>query len=72
MSITSTNFAPTFAGLSGTFTTIRKTLADKARRAHAYRETYRQLDAMTDRELADIGLSRLQIRDIAEEAAACA
>jgi uncharacterized protein YjiS (DUF1127 family) len=72
MSITSTTFAPTFGGLSGAFGAIRKTLADKARRNHAFRETYRQLDAMTDRELADIGISRLQIRDIAEEAAACA
>ncbi len=72
MSTTSTNFTATFGGLTGTFTAIRKALADKARRAHAYRETYRQLDAMSDRELADIGISRLQIADIAEEAASAA
>ena len=72
MTTTNTTFTPTFGGLSGAFTAIRKSLADKARRAHAYRETYRQLDAMSDRDLADIGISRLQIRDIAEEAASCA
>jgi uncharacterized protein YjiS (DUF1127 family) len=72
MTTSNTTFTPAFGGLSGAFAAIRKSLTDKARRAHAYRETYRQLDAMTDRELADIGISRLQIRDIAEEAASCA
>ncbi len=67
-----TTLAPTFGGLTGAFATLRRTLAEKARRAHAYRQTYNQLDAMTDRDLADIGISRLQIAEIAEEAAACA
>lgn len=34
-----------------------------------YRQTLSELNAMTDRDLADIGVSRLSIRDIAREAA---
>ncbi len=72
MSYTSTSLAPAFGGLFSGFEALRLRMADKTRRAHAYRQTYRQLEAMTDRELADIGISRLQIAEIAEEAAACA
>lgn len=32
-----------------------------------FRTTYRELDALTDRELADLGLSRLSIGDIARQ-----
>ena len=47
-------------------------LADLARSFadwRLYRKTLSELEAMTDRDLADIGVSRLSIRDIAREAA---
>ena len=34
-----------------------------------YRRTFEELDALTDRELADLGISRLQLRSIAYKAA---
>jgi uncharacterized protein YjiS (DUF1127 family) len=34
----------------------------------SYMDTRAELQALTDRELADIGISRLQIRDIARDA----
>ncbi len=46
------------------------TMADARRRDRAYRKTYRELDQMSDRDLADIGITRFMIGDIAEEAAA--
>ena len=33
-----------------------------------YLATYDELNALSDRELADIGLSRLNVRDVAREA----
>ncbi|HRO10291.1 DUF1127 domain-containing protein [Amaricoccus sp.] len=42
---------------------IGKWLADY----RLYRRTLDELEALSDRELADLGLSRLQIRDIAHE-----
>lgn len=72
MAHTSTTLPVSGSWLTDTFTRWRMQLAEKARRGHAYRTTYAQLDAMTDRELADIGISRLQIAEIAEEAASAA
>jgi uncharacterized protein YjiS (DUF1127 family) len=46
--------------------------ADRARRDRAYRKTYRELDQMSDRDLADIGITRFMIADVAAEAAALA
>lgn len=37
-------------------------------RFKSYRDTLAELDAMSDRDLADIGISRLSIREIAREA----
>ena len=49
-------------------------VADRVGRAvarhRAYRTTYNELDACTDRELNDIGISRYDIPRIASEAAA--
>lgn len=42
---------------------------DAAQRRNRYLTTLRVLERMTDRELADINISRLQIRDVAYEAA---
>jgi uncharacterized protein YjiS (DUF1127 family) len=35
-----------------------------------YRETIRELSALSDRELADLGFSRFEIRDVARRRAA--
>jgi uncharacterized protein YjiS (DUF1127 family) len=51
--------------------TGRLGLLDRLRQSVAryreYRSTYEELNALTDRELADLGLSRLNIRDVARE-----
>jgi len=49
---------------------LRAKVAVKFQRYNKYRETLAELDALTDRELADIGISRHQIRGIARQAAA--
>lgn len=46
-----------FQGLAGRYTAWR-----------AYRATYRELDALSDKELSDIGLSRYDIAQIARQA----
>ena len=48
----------------GIFARLRQSFAD----GRQYLATYNELNALSDRELADIGLSRLSIRDIALEA----
>ncbi len=48
---------------------ILSRLQDARARRAIYVRTIRELDSMTDRDLADINVSRLQIRDIAREAA---
>jgi len=66
-----TKIAPHIAGFSfGQI--IMDAFADfKAARAQraVYGATYRALNDMTDKDLADIGVSRLSIRDIAMKAA---
>ncbi|GEM_PF-1421122 len=47
---------------------VAKLMLARARRA-AYLVTYHELSAMSDRELADIAVSRYQIREIARMAA---
>ena len=44
-------------------------ISDRRRRNAAYRKTARELDQMTDRDLADIGITRFMIADVAAEAA---
>lgn len=51
---------------------LRSRFAIWRKRAAAYRKTVRELSQMTDRELADIGLHRANIRDVALEAASLA
>lgn len=48
----------------GFFARIRQAFADYS----AYRATYDELNQLSDRELNDLGLSRLNVRDIAHEA----
>lgn len=66
-----TNNVPHVAGFNfGQF--IMNSVADfkasRARRA-VYKATFQALSDMTDKDLADIGVSRLSIRDISLEAA---
>ena len=50
-------------GLSGLWARLSKRLADN----QLYRQTLDELDALSDRDLADLGLSRMQIREVAHE-----
>jgi uncharacterized protein YjiS (DUF1127 family) len=50
-------------GLAGWLARTRKALDDR----RLYRRTLDELSALSDRELADLGLSRLSVRDIAYE-----
>jgi uncharacterized protein YjiS (DUF1127 family) len=57
----------------GLFAAIRSAfarMADDRKRTLAYRKTRSELEQMTDKDLADIGIARFMIRDIAAEAAA--
>lgn len=47
----------------GLFARLRKVLADH----RAYLATFKELNALSDRELDDIGLSRLNVREVARE-----
>lgn len=49
----------------GTLARARKAFADY----RLYRQTLDELDALSDRELADLGISRLNITTIARDAA---
>jgi uncharacterized protein YjiS (DUF1127 family) len=44
-------------------------IATALQRRRLYAQTVRELNALTDRELADLGISRLSIADVAREAA---
>ena len=57
------------SGIAAFVRTLRKTMATKARRNRAYQRTLAELSGMTDKDLADIGITRYMIRDIALEAA---
>lgn len=52
--------------ISGLIETAKLAIA----RRRSYRQTYDELSMMTERELADINLSSLDIRDVARDAAA--
>ncbi len=56
--------APKASGLS----VIVANLTARLRRYRVYRETYNELMTLSDRELADLGMSRSMIRRLAIEA----
>jgi uncharacterized protein YjiS (DUF1127 family) len=64
-------------GLSGGLTAtlghwignLRREFRNDAGRRQLYRKTVNELDGLSDRDLRDIGISRLQIHDIARDAA---
>jgi uncharacterized protein YjiS (DUF1127 family) len=53
-----------YAEQPGIFARLRQTIADQ----RAYLATYDELNGLSDRALADLGLSRLNVRDVAREA----
>ncbi len=58
--------APSFFGR---LAVLRAKLVDAAAKRKVYRTTYAELDNLTSRELADLGIARTMIREIAYEAA---
>lgn len=62
-----TNEAPVAPARRSLLSTLRAALVERRTYAQAYRKTYRELAALSDRDLADIGISRVQIGDIATE-----
>lgn len=49
---------------TGFFARLRKSLSNY----RAYLAVHEELDALSDRDLADLGLSRLNVRDVARNA----
>ena len=48
---------------------LRSTLSERAARERLYRSTIRELDGLSDRDLADLGIARGNVRSVAHEAA---
>lgn len=59
-------FAATFTNWAGN---LRKEFREEIARRRLYSKTFRELDGLSDRDLRDIGVNRLQVADIAREAA---
>lgn len=57
------------AGLLTRMAGMKNSLATAIRQRRVYTRTVAELNALSDRELADLGISRLGITDIAREAA---
>ena len=57
------------ATLSDQFATVRARMADAAARRKVYRTTLAELEALSDRDLNDLGLSRSMIKSVALDAA---
>lgn len=60
-----------FAGISlgQRFAALRADWVEKAAKRKVYRTTFKELNALTDRDLSDLGMSRSMIKRIALEAA---
>ncbi|MEM5476828.1 DUF1127 domain-containing protein [Pacificibacter sp. AS14] len=56
-------------GLAGRFNAIKNSLAERVARYRVFRETVKELENLSSRELNDLGLSRSGIKSIALEAA---
>jgi uncharacterized protein YjiS (DUF1127 family) len=59
-----------FSGIVSHLRAWRDARFEAARRGKVYRRTLTELGAMTDNDLADIGISRFMIADVAADAAA--
>ena len=64
---TETGFAS--ISLGQRFATLRAEWAEKAARRKVFRATFKELNALSDRDLADLGLHRSAIKRVAWEAA---
>ena len=64
-----TDIRTTSHGVFGRFNEFRRTLSERAGNYATYRQTIGELSALTDRELADLGMHRAQISEIARSAA---
>lgn len=56
-------------GLADRFSTLTETIRTTLRQRRLYAVAVRELSNLSDRELADLGISRLSIVDVAREAA---
>ncbi|WP_343079077.1 DUF1127 domain-containing protein [Ostreiculturibacter nitratireducens] len=61
--------APAAAGVRYQIQNLLEALSVRRRQYAVYRTTRAELEAMTDRDLSDIGLSRYDIEAVAREAA---
>ena len=57
------------AGFAARISRMISGLKDTARRSALYRQTRRELDGLSDRDLADLGIQRSMIATVAREAA---
>lgn len=57
------------ASLSDRFKALRHAIAERRASNRAYRNTLNELENLTDRELADLGITRSNIKGIAYDAA---
>ena len=57
------------ASLANRFSAFRAALADRYAKYKVYRATLAELSALSDRELADLGIARSSIQSIATDAA---
>ncbi len=57
------------AGISARLTAVVANLKDNMARRATFKQTVRELSTLSNRELADLGLSRSMIKSIAYEAA---
>lgn len=68
--MTHVNYAKTFeAGLIDRSLNVLKRASVRLARFRVYRQTVAELESLSDRELADLGLARTSIRAVAREAA---
>ena len=65
-------FAPTTPSLWERLASLRAALAERAAQRRLYRATLNELDALSDRDLSDLGLARADVTRVAREAAALA
>ncbi|KAJ57378.1 hypothetical protein ACMU_02425 [Actibacterium mucosum KCTC 23349] len=56
-------------GIARAFNNLRANIAAAAARRAIYNQTVRELSALSGRELADLGISRSEIRFLAKQAA---
>ena len=57
------------AGLARIFDTLSEALHEHRAYTAAYRQTHRELSALSDRDLADLGMARTDIGRVAHDAA---